>query len=220
MDRRGLLQVMRRAGVASEHRLERKEMQKGGLGYGEAWGKAWVLVRDRHGLSGELDEVVKDEDEKEERPKRGKGNAKYILRGRTCAEWQTIAWVADNVGFEDPDPRDCPSARAWGMWKWASESSGNTSKFWERIYPLITPTKEMMDSEARKTDDGTADMQRLDEIARAMEHARIDAEDFRRAAGAVVSAPGDGSSGAASLHHVASEDAGEMQGRRGFSGAG
>ena len=192
--------VLRRGGVAHEHAAERSKLIEGGMEEEEAWVRAWMWVKQRQGLVGLLDGEEEflapaPSAESERKPRKRGGKARSIIRGRTCPESRSIAWVADNIGSDDPDPRDCPSERAWGMLLWANGSAVNQSKFWERLYPLITPTREMMDAESRKVDDGDVDLRRLDEVARALEHARIDAAEYRRAAEGPVPAPSDGAAG-------------------------
>lgn len=126
-----------------------------------------------------------------------------LVRGRSCSEWESISWVADNVGFDSVDLSGCPSDRAYSLWVWARSSSVNMGRFWERLYPLITPTKEMMDSEARKRDDGEADIRRIDELLEALGNARREAE-VRRGGGGDVSAPWSGTGRVAGDGAVAS----------------
>lgn len=94
-------------------------------------------------------------------------DAMKALSGRTCAEKASIEWVADNLAFERPDVAGCPSSRAWSMWSWARENETNKGKFWSSIYPLVVPTKDQMEADARREDDGEVDLRLI---------ARVEAE--------------------------------------------
>jgi len=74
---------------------------------------------------------------------------------RFCAEGsgdqrEAIAWVGNTLEFTSRvKVEDAPSALAWNLFRWVSQSDETRADFWKGIWPKVLPTKAQIDRDDR-----------------------------------------------------------------------
>ncbi len=58
-----------------------------------------------------------------------------------------IKWVADNLALSGVGPADAPRPDAASLLAWVRRSQASQTVFWSRMYPLVLPTRQTMESD-------------------------------------------------------------------------
>ncbi len=93
-----------------------------------------------------------------------------VFAGKDCPEHVAIRWVAEHLEC-DPTavkPEEAPSARAWGLYRWATRSPTNRNRFWESHYTKILESQKTIDTQSRMSDDGSSVLDLIERTGRIM----------------------------------------------------
>lgn len=72
--------------------------------------------------------------------------AAEVFEGKEACAADEIEWVSKALAMRNPDPHSAPSATAWSMYLWASQTAANTNQFWSQVYPkLLASRKDLRD---------------------------------------------------------------------------
>jgi len=66
---------------------------------------------------------------------------------KRASEVEVIRWVASNMEIADPQPKDCPSAAAWGLLVQCRKSGIAQSDFWKQTFPKLLPSRTQMEED-------------------------------------------------------------------------
>jgi hypothetical protein len=83
-----------------------------------------------------------------------------------CPTTKAIDWVAENMGYVDVTPDDCPAGMAWHLLCWCRASIGNMTEFWARIATKRIPSRTLIDDGRSYADDGREELTQIDRILR------------------------------------------------------
>lgn len=80
-------------------------------------------------------------------------------------------WVGNRLEDKDVAQSDAPSNAAWGLYKWAVESTATKAKFWEK-YNTMLPTKTEVEQEVQVSTDSEVDRELISKTIKLSEKAR------------------------------------------------
>jgi hypothetical protein len=71
-------------------------------------------------------------------------------------DWrEAVDWVAMTMDIGDVSVEDAPSPAAWALRKWARTNRVTQAEFYAKFCQKLLPTRQELNEEARRTDDGS-----------------------------------------------------------------
>lgn len=89
------------------------------------------------------------------KPWKGEMTKAEIARKAKTTVRRSMDWVFENIDVTDVTKEDAPSAGAWALLKWVRRSPANQSDFYKNFSAKMLPSRQQLDHEERKTDDGS-----------------------------------------------------------------
>jgi len=86
--------------------------------------------------------------------------------GKQAPEVEVIRWVASNMEIQNPEPKDCPSAAAWGLLAQCRNSPIARGEFWKQTYPKLLPSRAQMEQEQDSVPDESKAKEVIEDLLR------------------------------------------------------